>query len=206
MLTSRQEHIPVYTSSMTSTLPLPVRHLGIALRRWRILNGMKQASLGTELGVSQATISRWESGTLLPDVKETGRIMQLLSARQASRNDAALLLLVKESSQPVHLMCDFSHRLYAASPVRSAQWRVSDEEMGGKSLWRFATEGIAKAEAGLDANGWYDPFPSDLIVETEDADFAEVSIKAGALRYARMPLSDGSFARLVWDEPRSGSE
>lgn len=170
------------------------------------MNSIKQASLGTELGVSQATISRWESGALLPDMKETGRILQLLSARQALKNDAALLLLVKESSKPVHLMCDFSHRLLAASPARSAQWRVSGEEMAGKSLWRFATDGIAKAEADLGANGWYDPFPSDVIVETENADFTEVSIKAGALRYARIPLSDGSFARLVWDEPRPCSE
>lgn len=191
---------------MTPPLPLPISQLGLALRRWRTLKCVKQASIGIELGVSQATISRWESGTVLPDVKETGRIMHLLLARQDLQNDAALLLLVKESSKPVHLMCDYSHRLFAASAGRSAQWRVAWEEMASKSLWRFATEGIAKAEADLDEKGWYDPFPPDVIIETEKADFAEVTIRAGALRYARMQLSDGSFARLVWDEPRPCSE
>ncbi|MEQ1514912.1 MAG: helix-turn-helix transcriptional regulator [Usitatibacteraceae bacterium] len=198
--------IPVYAQNMPSPLPLPSKQLGLALRRWRTLNCVKQASLGTELGVSQAKISRWESGTLSPDDWESGRIMQFLSASQNVRNDAALIHLVKNSSLPVHLMCDFSHRLIAASIARSAQWRVAGEELAGKSLWRFATEGIAKAEEDLGAHGWYDPFPADVVVVTENADFAEVSIKAGPLRYARMPLSDGSFARLVWDEPRLCAE
>lgn len=182
---------------------LPCRdHLGASLRRWRGLNRVKQAALASEWGVSQTTISRWEAGTLPLGPREEDRLTQLLAARPTSAADRALLDLVRQSPRPVHLICDLTHRLFAASPARISAWRVGMEEMAGRSLWRFASPGIAKGETALDALGWYAPIAPAVIVDTEQAHFDELTIAAGRLRYTRMPLSDGSFARLVEDGAR----
>lgn len=182
---------------------LPCRdHLGASLRRWRALNRVKQAALAGEMGVSQTTVSRWEAGTLPLGPREEDRVTQLLAARPGSAADHALLDLVRQSPRPVHLICDLTHRLFAASPARIAGWRVGIEELAGRSLWRFASPGIAAGEAALDTLGWYAPVAPAVTIDTEEADFDELSIAAGRLRYTRMPLSDGSFARLVEDGPR----
>jgi DNA-binding transcriptional regulator YiaG len=183
---------------MTHHTVLPCRdHLGASLRRWRALNRVKQSALASEMGVSQTTISRWEAGAQAPAPREEYQLMRLLAARPTSAADSALLDLVRHAPQPVHLICDLTHRLFAASPARVSDWRVGVEELAGRSLWRFASPGIARGEAALDALGWYEPFAPAVIVDTEHADFDELTIAAGRLRYTRMPLSDGTFARLV---------
>jgi len=182
---------------------LPCRdHLGASLRRWRTLNRVKQSALAGEMDVSQTTISRWEAGTLAPGPREEDRLTRLLAARTTSAADGALLDLVRHAPAPMHLICDLTHRLFAASPARIAAWRIGVEELAGKSLWRFASPGIARGEEALEALGWYEPLAPAVIVDTEHADFAELTIAAGRLRYTRMPLSDGTFARLVQDSGR----
>lgn len=190
---------PRYVRGVTHAV-LPCRnHLGASLRRWRALNRVKQSALACEMGVSQTTVSRWEAGTLPPGQREEDRLTQLLAARPTSASDRALFDLVRHAPAPVHLICDLTHRLFAASPARISAWRVGIDELAGTSLWRFASPGIAKGEAALDALGWYAPVAPAVIVDTEPAYFAELSIAAGRLRYTRMPLSDGTFARLVED-------
>lgn len=185
-------------------LPIQSDCLGPSLRRWRVLNRVKQAALAEQIGVSQAKISRWESGAQSPDRREVRLLQRLLTARPTSAADQALLDLVRTSRQPVHLICDLTHRLLAASPGRTSKWRVSPGDLVNTSLWRFASRGIEAGEAALDAKGWYEPVAPDVTIETERAEHAELTIRAGQIRYTRMPLSDGSFARLVQDGPRTG--
>lgn len=189
---------------MTTALPPKRDCLGPTLRRWRVINRVKQAALAEELGVSQATVSRWESGALAPDRHESRRLTRLLTARPSSSADRALLDLVRLSSEPVHLICDLTHRLLAASPSRCRTWRVACEDLQGTSLWRFASEGIDDGEASLGDRGWYDELAPELAIGTERAEFAELTIRAGTIRYTRLALSDGRFARLVRDGRRSG--
>lgn len=197
--------LPRYARGMTRTV-LPCRnHLGTSLRRWRALGRVKQSALAAEIGVSQTTVSRWEAGTLAPGAREEDRLTQLLAARPTSAADRALLDLVRHAPTPVHLICDLTHRLFAASPARISDWRIGVDELVGTSLWRFASAGIVKGEEALDALGWYAPVAPTVVVDTEYADFDELSIAAGRLRYTRMPLSDGRFARLVEDGARAGS-
>lgn len=184
---------------MSATVLPCANHLGASLRRWRLLNRVKQAALAADMGVSQATVSRWESGRLAPALREEARLVELLSARPTSAADAALVELVRNAPGRVHLICDLTHRLVAASPARIAGWRVAAETLVGRSLWRFASAGIARGERALEGLGWYAPVAPSVTVETENADFDELSIAAGSLHYTRMPLSDGSFARLVRD-------
>ncbi len=181
--------------------PTPeIRTLGPALRRWRALNRIKQAAVAEELGVSQTTISRWENLEQAPEPREVRRLMRLITAAPKASSDIALIDLVRSAAAPMHLICDLTHRLIAASPSRLATWRVSADELIGTSLWRFASEGIRSGEDALVGQGWYEPIASDVTVETECVSFPELTIDAARIRYARMPLADGGFARLVRTE------
>ena len=92
--------------------------LGRSLRLWRALRRVKQAHAAELLRVSQAMVSRWEAGTLVPDAEEQARLRELMSARLDSAGDHALARLVTGSSASAHLVCDLTHRLLAASRGR----------------------------------------------------------------------------------------
>ncbi len=186
---------------MSRIPPLRAGRIGGSLRRWRVLNKVKQSALAADLGVSQTTISRWESGALLPEKRHIGRIVDLLTARPASAADSALLELVSTSAERVHLVCDVSHRLLAASPSRAEDWRDGVAGFLGKSLWRYASKGIVSAEQRLGEDGWDELIADDVEFATERIEHPELVIRAGRIRWTRIALSDGSFARLVRDGP-----
>lgn len=173
--------------------------LGLRLARWRRLNGVKQAALAERLGVAQSTVSRWESGTLMPEGLAARRLSALLAARPRSAADRQILRLVTGAREPVHLVCDTTHRLLAASPGRAADWRRGLDAMLGASLWPHASPQIVAAEAALDECGWFTPEAPEIRLVTERHETALLTIEAGAVLWTRLPLSDGSFARLVRD-------
>ncbi|MCX2723347.1 helix-turn-helix domain-containing protein [Roseibium salinum] len=176
-------------------------NLGPSLRRWRVLNRVKQQALARDLGVSQSKVSRWESGAAEPEGADRLRITQLLRARPETAADRALLELVSNAAGPVHLVCDLTHRLLALSPARAREWHVPVADFLNRPLWRFATQSIRSNEYQLTEHGWFEPFGPDVCFRTERADFAEMTIPDSWIRISRLPLSDGSFARLVREEP-----
>ena len=91
--------------------------IGLALRRFRRLNMIKQGAVAEWLGVSQGCVSKWESGTHRPDSAQEERIVGLISASLGNDQDAALKRLVETSERPVHLVCDSTHRLLAAGTI-----------------------------------------------------------------------------------------
>ncbi len=200
---SHSSHQPFcgYTHSMTIETAVLQSSLGPSLRRWRILNRVKQQALAEDLGVSQSRISRWESGHSEPDAFARRKITQLLRARPETASDRALLDLVTGASNPVHLVCDLTHRLLAASPMRTRFWHVPVSDLMDRPLWRFASESIRSVEHELGDRGWYEPLGPDILYRTERADFAELTIPESQIRISRLALSDGRFARLVRDEP-----
>ena len=173
------------------------RALGRSLRTWRALQRIKQLHAAQLLGVSQATVSRWENGQSPPAPDEAERLRVLMAARLGSDADRVLARLVQQSSAPVHLICDLTHRLLAASPAREAQFKVPTSQLLGVSLWRCASEEIVAAEAQLAAHGWYGPTPPALEFHTRARESEELAILACDMRWARFQLSDGSFVRLV---------
>ncbi|MEL7529037.1 MAG: helix-turn-helix transcriptional regulator [Pseudomonadota bacterium] len=185
---------------MTTETAVLASSLGPSLRRWRVLNRVKQQALARDLGVSQSRISRWESGQAEPDAFERQKITTLLRARPETASDRALLDLVTQAATPVHLVCDLTHRLLAASPARTKDWRVATADLIGTPLWRFASEGIRVAENSLEDSGWFEPLGPDIVYLTERAEFAELTIPESRIRISRLALSDGRFARLVRDE------
>src|ERR1700687_442806 len=135
---------------------------GRALRRWRRLRGIKQSHAAELFSVTQATLSRWEHGHhRLPDAAAC-KLSRLLAAPLDSAADAGLRRLVESSVLPVHLICDLSHRLLAASPARFAEWTAGAAELRGVSLWGFATDEIRSAEGRLAELGWYDEGAASL--------------------------------------------
>ena len=106
----------------------------------------------------------------------------------------------------MHLICDLTHELLAMSPSRERQCHLPKSALLGRSLWRYATDDIVRAESGLDAAGWFDAAPPALEFETRSALDQAVEIAAGRCRWVRLQLSDGSFARLVETLPAHRSE
>jgi transcriptional regulator with XRE-family HTH domain len=175
-----------------------MEELGRALRRWRRLRGVKQSHAAEQFGVTQATLSRWERGHHRIPHKSKRELLRLLAAPLDAAGDAGLRRLVESSSLPVHLICDLSHRLMAASPARLAEWRVDAGDLRGASLWRFASDEIRAAEGRLEGLGWYDDVGTGQVRFWTDAnDSPLVPIAPGILVWERLQLSDGTLARLV---------
>ncbi len=182
---------------MNST-PLPdTRQLGRSLRMWRSLRRLKQSALADQIGVSQASISRWESGRAALTLPEQQIVRSLMAARLDSAADFALGRMVRGSSAPMHLVCDLSHRLLAMSPARERRCRLSEADLMGKALWTFATPQIVEHEGRLDEMGWYEPAPDAIEFDTEAAPNQAMPIDSSRMRWVRLQLSDGSYVRLT---------
>jgi len=177
---------------MISELPI-----GLALRRFRRLNMVKQSAVAERLGVSQGCVSRWESGAHGPDAGQRDRIVQLICASAGNDHDAGLKRLVESSRRPVHLICDSTHRLLAASRSRAASWRTDVSELIGRSLWPFASPEIEAAEAGLFESGWFERPWQSLELRTEGNGRSDVPVPAGRMLWETLPLADGRVGRLT---------
>nr|WP_261792958.1 helix-turn-helix domain-containing protein [Pseudomonas chlororaphis] len=177
---------------------LSTPHLGVALRRWRLLHRVKQQHAAQLFNVAQSTISRWESGAQAMEPPEQARLEQLLAARLHAGADQALARLVNDSPRAVHLVCDLTHRLLACSPARAAQFSVPLGDLLGTSLWGFSTAEIVSQEALLDTIGWRSVLaPPSLEFVSGANDSTLVPIRQSVCRWTRLTLSDGTAARLV---------
>jgi hypothetical protein len=141
-----------------------------------------------------------ERGDIEPSPEVRERLLALISARLDGHGDAGLRRLIVNAALPVHLICDATHRLLAASRPRESQWRRPVSDLIGVTLWPFATAEIAAAEASLEARGWREGTQlAGLRVFTEGNQSDEVPIPRSTLLWERMTLADGSVARLVSD-------
>ena len=172
--------------------------LALTLKLVRRHRGIKQAHAAELLGVTQPTVSRIEHGELKPMGALRRRLLDLISARIDPARDAALRRLVESSADPVHLVCDFSHRLLAASAPCEREWRRAAGDLLGQPLWRYASEAIRSAEARLPGLGWGERDGTHALTFVTDANgIDELRILPGAMIWERILLSDGSPARLV---------
>ncbi|PDT86324.1 helix-turn-helix transcriptional regulator [Sinorhizobium sp. BJ1] len=167
-------------------------YTGRALKRLRLLRGFKQSHVAELLDVTQATVSRWETGVLIP-AEDQRATLERLFARPASTADAAVKRLVETSTARTHLICDHSHRLLAASPLRRSEWR---RDLLGTPMFRYASDAIQQAEGTLPDLGWYDG-RTTLVVETGPNGCDDVPIVASRVLWERIPLADGATGRLV---------
>ena len=176
-----------------SLTALPAFHL--RLRRLRRARGLKQAYVATLLEVDQSTVSRWESGTLVPEPELAERALQALAA--AASDDYALRRLVRTSSEPCHLVTDVDHRLLAVSPPRERDWQRPAVDLMGTSLWRFATPEIIEAEERLvELNWWGLAAPPPVVLHTSEGCTDGLHVLAGDMVWERVWLANGEPARL----------
>jgi len=174
------------------------RNFCLSLRMLRRSRGIKQEALALDLGVSQTTISRWESAQCLPGEYRYEKLKQRFASPSAIPDDSTLKHLVTTSKQPVHLICDHSHRLLAASSTRVIQWGYPLSELLGCCLFKFTTPQIVSAEESLPDLGWYDQaYSLHRFNCGTTAPQCLITIKPALCTWERLYLSDGSTVRLV---------
>ena len=158
---------------------------------------VKQSAVAEKLGVSQGCVSRWESGVHRPDSGQRDRIVRLIAASAGNDRDSGLKRLVECSERPVHLICDSTHRLLAASRSRASSWRTDISELIGRSLWPFASAEIEAAEAGLFESGWFERPYQALELRTESNGRSDVPVPPSRMLWETLPLADGRVGRLT---------
>ena len=109
------------------------------MRRARLLRHMKQSHLAELMGVDQATVSRWEQGTLcivgwevVSGSSIAYRAFRFIVRRCAEASGAILRPQSPSGS-------DRTHCLLAASPARQRELRIDLAELLGKSLRVYAS-------------------------------------------------------------------
>ncbi len=175
----------------------PDKEFGRLLRQWRRTSDIKQSRLADILGVTQATVSRWENGTQRPAPLQQDLIDQMMTRKRNFRLDQAIKRLVTHSNQRVHLIEDRSHRLLCASNARQEEWQRDCNSLIGTSLWRFATPEIATAEKSLHELGWHEDQADHLTFQTSRRDGAPMRIVDSFILWERFFLSDGTAVRLT---------
>lgn len=166
-----------------------------AVRRTRALRGMKQSHLAELLGVGQSSVSKWESGTHVPPGNILDTLAAFVTEAPGTPSDAILKRLVEQSSREVHLVCDVTHRLLAASPSRRAEWHLPSGS--GGPMWRYATPEIRRAEALLPEFGWSERSGMAVLFATSEGSDPVVPIRPGKVLWERLPIGDHGWARLV---------
>lgn len=183
---------------MREVVSIPGHHLGVRLRRFRRLRGLKQEHVAETLGVSQGLVSRWESGRHVPSPALGRQIRDLIAVAPDSSSDRALRRLVECANVPVHLICDATHRLLAASPSREREWGASARTFVGSSLWRYATDDIVMAEDRLADDGWFERTdPAGISIPTLGNGSNEMRILPSILEWEQIGLAEGRVGRLV---------
>jgi len=170
---------------------------GDKLRQWRRMAEIKQQRLADILGVTQATVSRWEKGVQQPAPLQYRLLHDMMTRNRNIRLDHAIKRLVTQSRQRVHLIEDRSHRLLCSSLPRQREWQRDDNELLGQSLWRFATREIAAAEKNLHQMGWHDDQADHVLFANSARDGEPMRIIDQYILWERFYLADGRAVRLT---------
>ncbi|OSQ39891.1 hypothetical protein TMES_06090 [Thalassospira mesophila] len=167
------------------------------MRQWRRMAEIKQQRLADILGVTQATVSRWEKGMQQPAPLQYQLLHEMMTRNRNIRLDHAVKRLVVQSRQRVHLIEDRSHRLLCSSHPRQHEWQRADHDLLGQSLWRFATPEIAAAEKSLHHMGWHDDMADHVLFANSTRDGAPMRIIDRYILWERFFLADGRAVRLT---------
>lgn len=166
-----------------------------AVRRTRVLLGMKQSHLAELVGVGQSSLSKWESGIHVPPREKLALLARFVVEAPGEPSNAILKRLVEQSSREIHLVCDATHCLLAASPSRRAEWRLP--EGTGIPMWRYATAEIRRAEERLAGLGWADGPDMAVVFATSESHDPVVPIRPGRVLWERLPIGGLGWGRLV---------
>lgn len=113
------------------------------IRHIREMLALTQQDLAERLDVSQATVSRWESGRSKPDMAARRRI-QGLARRKDERSDAALMRMVQQSPSMMGLF-DMDMRVLMMSTAAARAHRVNLNEVVGFDYRTLFTDELEQA-------------------------------------------------------------
>jgi transcriptional regulator with XRE-family HTH domain len=120
------------------------RSLAGALRELRRAAGLSGERLAVRCAMSQAKISRIETGKVLPTVIDVERILTALSVPTEVASD--LLSMARYSQHGVHVVASLCPRGAVASAVGDQEsWRLGAVEPAfpaGNSQWAVANAGV----------------------------------------------------------------
>lgn len=167
-----------------------------AVRRTRMLRRMKQSHLAELLGVTQSSLSRWEGGKHTPPPAALDALARFVAAEPDEVSGRILTRLVEQSARPIHLVCDTTHRLIAASAARRAEWRLPGGGIG-EPLWRYATPEIRRAEGRLEAFGWFERNDVAVFFDTSGRPGPHMWIRPSTVLWERVAVGSSNWARLV---------
>lgn len=91
------------------------------LKKWRRLNGMKQAFVAHYLGVSQSAVSFWENGRERPSEAHLKKLRMLMA--QTARDEITIERLFIRRQSAIRALCDFDGV------------ELLETSLGFKSLW-----------------------------------------------------------------------
>lgn len=169
----------------------------ISLRRIRQVRGIKQGHLADLMGVSQATMSKWETGALIPSPEQCNKFLQIFSTRLCPTQDAWVKRFVENSAGSVHLICHFTHNLLAASRARYREWEQVCSSMYERPLIDDAPDDIQLAEDALLKNMDSASLMRPFALNTNGRIGGRYSVKPSLVLWETFQLSDGSWVRLV---------
>lgn len=72
------------------------KNIARQIKEWRLKNGVKQAAFAYDMGVSQATVSRWEKGIDTPSLAARRKIEKIIGKKR-SGVDTMLSMLIDQS-------------------------------------------------------------------------------------------------------------
>lgn len=167
------------------------------LRRARRARGIKQAHLAELVGVSQSTLSKWESGWAAISEEHYKRLFKILGTAAIGDSDRWLLRLVRHSARQVHLMRESDHRLLAASHLRICEWKREYSDVASGPLSRDLPSDIAAAEQRLNEIDTETRWCVPAVLHVDGREQGVYEIERGLLLWEWVTLSDGELARLV---------
>lgn len=113
------------------------------IRHIRESLGFTQQEFAASLGISQATVSRWEAGRVSPDVDMRRRIHDL-ARKDRGMVDAPLFALVRRSPGNMALL-DMDMRIMALSDTAADMHRMTPREACGVNYRPFFSEDLEDA-------------------------------------------------------------
>lgn len=181
---------------------------GAQLRRFRRLRAIKQNALAEQLGVDQATVSRWESGRQIPDLGMQRRLRALM--RGAGPRDEVLLKHWIDTALGYTTLTDAQRTILAASPSFCVLHEVAPSEIVGMSAVPSFTEEMERLWWIAVENGFFDGEIASVTVVSRFntlsggrtylgaiSVWTPVNLRAGEVlcRADRISLSDEEFER-----------
>lgn len=126
---------------------------GRIIRSVREMLGLTQQGFAERLEVSQATVSRWESGHTEPD-PESRRRIHALAGRSTSTADAALYRMVRRAPSIMGLF-DLTMRVLAVSDMAAEVNGLEPSAVIGMDYRPLFTEEVAAAYESAVRQGFF---------------------------------------------------